>query len=86
MHDEDIPDPATAYDRLEREIVYLLTDPEHSQPIWSVQDMARELETTDPMAVIRPLVRAGLINLTSDGHLFATHAAARMVALVGHVV
>jgi hypothetical protein len=86
MHDEDIPDPATAYDRAEREVVYLLTDPEHYQPIWSAQDMARELEITDPAMVIRPLVRAGLVNETSDGHLFATHAAARMVALVGHIV
>jgi hypothetical protein len=86
MHDEDMPDSATAYDRAEREVVYLLTDPDHYQPIWSVQDMARELEMPDPSIVIRPLVRAGLVNLTSEGYVFATHAAARMVALVGHVV
>lgn len=85
MHDEDI-DPARVYDAMERSAVYLLTDPDRYPPIWSVDDLARELETTDPMAVIDPLTRAGLIHRSTDGFVFATQAAWRMVQIVGHVV
>jgi hypothetical protein len=42
--------------------------------------------TSDPNAVVRPLVNAGLINHTSDGYVFATPAAFKMVAMVGQVV
>lgn len=74
------------FDVMEREAVYLLTDPESQPPIWSVADMARELETSDAEAVIRPLISAGLINRTSDGYVFATPAAFKMVLMVGQVV
>jgi hypothetical protein len=37
------------------------------------------------MAIIRPLCGAGLLHRTTDGFVFATPAAFRMVALVGHV-
>ena len=85
MHDQDMPDPARAYDEMERDVVYLLTDPERFQPIWSVEDIGREIETHDPMALIHGLLRAGLIHRTTDGFVFATHAAVRMVQMVGQV-
>jgi hypothetical protein len=70
---------------LERSVIYLLTDPEQYPPIWSVPDIGRELEEHDPEALVRPLRNAGLIHETSDGYVFATAAAWRMVQVVGHV-
>jgi hypothetical protein len=75
-----------AYDVMEREAVYLLTDPKRHPAIWSVGDLGREIEARDPDAVIRPLITSGLIHRTTDGFVFATPAAFRMVSLVGHVV
>ena len=74
------------WDAMERETLYLLTDPERYPPIWSIADVGREIEYHDPEAVIRPLCNAGLINRTSDDFVFATAAAFRMVQLVGQVV
>lgn len=74
------------WDVMEREALYLLTDSEHYPPIWSVGDIGRELEARDPNAVVRPLVNAGLVHRTSDGYVFATPAAYKMVALVGQVI
>ncbi len=74
------------WDVMEREAIYLLTDPEHHPLIYSVADLGRELETRDAEAVIRPLRDAGLVNLTSENYVFATPAAYKMVALVGQVV
>jgi hypothetical protein len=86
MQDEDIPDPLSAYEVLEREAVYLMTDPDRFQPIWSVEDIGRELEVENALDVVRPLIRAGLVNRTGDGYVFATRAAVRMVQMVGQVV
>jgi hypothetical protein len=47
------------WDDMEREVVYILTDPDRHLPIWSVADLGREIEYRDPEAVIRPLVNAG---------------------------
>lgn len=56
MPDENpILDPLQRYETMEREIVYLLTDPDEHPPIWSVADIGRQMETDDPMAVLRPL-------------------------------
>jgi hypothetical protein len=85
MHDEPNEQPRD-WDVMERETVYLLTDPDHHPPIWSVADLGRQMETRDPMAVIRPLRDAGLIHRTSEGFVFATPAAYKMVGLVGQVV
>jgi hypothetical protein len=74
------------WDVMEREALYLLTDPDRYPPIWSIADMGREIEYFDPEAVIRPLCNAGLIHRTSDGFVFATAAAFRMVQMVGQVV
>ena len=74
------------WDVMEREALYLLTDPDHYPTIWSIADMGREIEYSDVEAVIRPLRNAGLIHRTSDGFVFATAAAFRMVQMVGQVV
>jgi hypothetical protein len=74
------------WDGMEREVVYLLTDPEHYPSIWSVPDIGREIDYFDPESVVYPLCRAGLLHKTSDGFVFATPAAHRMVAMLGHVV
>jgi hypothetical protein len=74
------------WDSLERETIYLLTDPERYPPIWSIADVGREIEYHDPEAVIRPLCNAGLVHRTSDDFVFATPAAFRMVQMVGQVV
>jgi hypothetical protein len=74
------------WDVMEREALYLLTDPDRYPPIWSIADVGREIEYYDPMAVIRPLCNAGLVHRISDDFVFATAAAFRMVQMVGHVV
>jgi hypothetical protein len=86
MHDQNIPAPTAAErgDALERDILYLMTDPD-GQPVWSVEDIGREAETDDPMVPIHGLLRAGLIRRTSDGFVFATRAGWRMVEIVGQV-
>jgi hypothetical protein len=86
MPDENPNERLRDFDVMEREAVYLMTDPERHPPIWSVADIGRELETEDPDAVVRPLVNAGLVNRTAEGFVFATHAAFRIVQMVGQVV
>jgi hypothetical protein len=71
---------------IELEIIYLLTDPDDNQPLWTVEDLARELEEPEIDALIRPLQASGLIHCTSDGHVFASRSAVRQVQLVGHNV
>jgi antirestriction protein len=74
------------WDDMERDVVYLLTDPSRSPAIWSIADVGRGIEYFDPEALIRPLCNAGLVHRTSDGFVFATAAAFRLVQMVGHVV
>lgn len=74
------------WDVLERETLYLLTDPERYPSIWSVPDIGRELDYFDAEAVVRPLRNAGLLHQTADGFVFATPAAFRMVQMVGQVI
>jgi hypothetical protein len=87
MQDEPIPnEQAEKWDGMERSVVYLLTDPLRYPAIWSVPDIGREIEYFDPEEVVRPLQGAGLIHRTSDGFVFATAAAFRMVQMVGQVI
>jgi hypothetical protein len=51
-----------------------------------VPDIGRELDFSDPEAVVGPLRNAGLFHQTADGFVFTTPAAFRMVQMVGHVV
>jgi hypothetical protein len=84
MHEN--PTRARDFGNMERDALYLLTDPGRQPPIWSVPDIGRELDYHDPQCVIEPLFRFGLIYKTSDGFVFATPAAYHLVSLVGHVV
>ena len=74
------------WDTMEREALYLLTDLDRYQPIWSIGDVGRAIDYHDPEAVIRPLCNAGLVHRTSDDFVFATAAAFRLVQIVGQVV
>jgi hypothetical protein len=82
----DKPNQTRDWDAMEREVVYLLTDPDRHPSIWSIEDMGREIEYYDPEAVVRPLCNAGLVHKTTDNFIFATTAAFRMVQMVGHVI
>ena len=87
MHDEDSPDQLHPWDQNERDVLYLLTEPNDGQPLWSAEDLGREIsgDTDDAETAVRALKRAGLVHRTSDGFVFATRAAVRMVQMVGHV-
>jgi hypothetical protein len=83
MHENPTREPE--YDVLARETVYLMTSSEQP-PIWTLPDIGRELATHDPEALVGPLVCAGLLYRTCDGHVFASPAAFKWVQLVGHVI
>ncbi len=78
--------PSERFDAMERDVVYLLTSPD-DLPIWRIEDVGRTLE--DPAGVedaVRGLYNAGLIHKSSDGWVFATRAAWRMVQIVSQVI
>lgn len=85
MPGEGIEDPRS-YEEVERDVLYLLTRPEDGQPLWSVEDIGREVESDEPMVPVRGLLSAGLIYQTSNGFVFASRAGVRMVQMVGHVI
>ncbi len=74
MPDKPTDEPLRDFDFLEREIVYLLTDPSEHPTVWSVTDLGRELDYFDPKAVVNPLVQAGLLHRLCDGFVIATPA------------
>jgi hypothetical protein len=78
-----IPDLAERARRTELEIVYLLTNPDDNQPLWTLEDLAREMDESDILSYIAPLQRAGLVHRTSDGHVFASRATVHQIQLVG---
>lgn len=85
MLDQDTPTPGERLNTLEQMILYAMTDGE--QPIWSVPDLGRDFD--DPAGAedaVRNLRTAGLVYQTSDGYIFATRAACRMVEIVGKVI
>ncbi len=85
MHDQatPTPDPVAELNAIERDVLYLLTG-EDSLPIWSVWDLARAVERGKLVKdTIRSLRVNGLVNQTSDGYVFATRAAFRMVQIIG---
>jgi hypothetical protein len=84
MHDQRIPDERLT--SAERDVLYLLTMPEDGQPVWSVEDIGREIESADDADVaVNGLHRAGLIHKTTDGFVFATRAGVRVVQMIGHI-
>jgi Mn-dependent DtxR family transcriptional regulator len=82
---ERIHDPAEQTRQTERDILYALTDPEDNQPLWSLDDLAREMG--EPMVVdyVNSLHRSGLVHRTSDGYIFATRSAVRQIQIIGRV-
>ena len=90
MQQQPIPDAADRQDTIERDVLYLLTGSNDNQPLWSVEDIGREMELPDgaihAVDAVRGLHCAGLIHRTSDGYVFATRAAVRMVEMVGQVI
>jgi hypothetical protein len=73
------------FDDIERDTLYMLTDPD-GQPLWSVADLGQEMERPDIVDYVRRLHGAGLIHKTTDGFVFATRPAFRLVQIVGQVV
>lgn len=86
MPDENpTPTPAERWDAMERDALYLLTGDD--LPIWSVEDIGRTLEHPGSAEdIVRGLRSDGLIHQTSDGYVFATRAAFRLIAMIGQVV
>jgi hypothetical protein len=78
-------DVAAELDAVERDVLYLMTDSDYMQPIWSVDDLGRAINRPAVDAV-RELRGAGLIHQTADGFVFATRAAWRLVQIVGQVI
>jgi hypothetical protein len=84
MPDENPTPDEPEFDVLDRETIYLMTNP--SLPsVWSLADIGREIETHDPEAIVRPLVNVGLLYRLGD-FVFAAPAAFKMVQMVGRVV
>ncbi len=82
-HTPDLVEEARYY---EREVLYALTDPDDNQPLWSVEDLAREIGHPPRVKdAIGSLHCAGLIYRTSDGFIFATRAAIRLIQIIGRV-
>lgn len=90
MPKDSTPENASHAERnfgdMERDVVYMLTDPGRQPTLWAVPDIGRELDYFDPDGVLEPLLRAGLVYKTCDGFVFASPAAFHLTALVGHVV
>jgi hypothetical protein len=79
--------PADDLDAIERDVLYLLTGWRDGQPIWSLDDLSRDIQDSDSTDIaVRGLLRAGLLHKTTDGFIFASRAGVRFVQLVGHVV
>lgn len=76
-------DPTRASDIVERDVIFLLTDPD-GQRHWSVQEVGSEIESEgDAIDALRGLARAGLIHRDNDDFVFATRAAIRFRELTG---
>jgi hypothetical protein len=82
-------DNTQQWDGYEREALYTLVpgDDQGWQGMWSVEDVGREIDhSDDPMAVLRPLINAGLVHEPAKGYVFASRAGIKAVAMIGKVV
>lgn len=76
-------EPGRDSDLYERDVIYLLTDPE-GQRHWSVQEIGNEIESQGEAAdAVLGLARAGLVHRDGDDFVFATRAAIRFRELTG---
>jgi Mn-dependent DtxR family transcriptional regulator len=86
MPDEKrISEVAAETNQAQLEILYLLADTNDGPALWTVEEIARELDNHDAVDLINELQRAGLIHRTSDGFVFATRSALKQIQLVGLV-
>lgn len=84
MHTQDTRTPAHRMEQAERRVLYLLTD---EQPVWAMDDLAREVESTeDARIAVQELAGAGLVAMAGDGCVFATRATVRLLELAGGAV
>jgi hypothetical protein len=84
MQTQDTRTPAQRMEQAERRVLYLLTD---EQPVWSMDDLAREVESTeDARIAVQELLAAGLVQKAGDGCVFATRATVRLVELIGGTI
>ncbi len=88
MPENPIPEPpATRLERVEKELLYCLTDDPDGQQVWTVADLERQIDHADDASVaVRGLYAAGLLHQTSDGYVLATRAGIRAVAMIGAVI
>jgi hypothetical protein len=87
MQDQPIPDLNAEHNDREREVLYLLCGMRDVQPLWSVDDLGREIESHDHAEVaVNGLLRAGLADEPANGFVCASRAGVRVVEMVGFVV
>jgi predicted transcriptional regulator len=71
-------------EQAERRVLYLLTD---EQPVWTMDDLAREVESTeDARIAVQELAGAGLVARAGDDCVFATRATVRLLELTGGAI
>jgi glutamine synthetase adenylyltransferase len=84
MQTQDTRTPAERMEQVERRVLYLLTD---EQPVWSIEDLAREVENAEHVRIaVQELLGAGLVAKAGDGCVFATRATVRIVELIGGTI
>ncbi len=80
-------DTAEHDDDRRRMVLYLLTGVGGAQPLWSVDDLGRELESSEAADIaVNELLRAGLAYRTSDGFVFASRAGIVAVETTGYAM
>ena len=72
-------------DDIQRDTLYALTEPNENRPLWTVEELARELDEPHIRDHLNELHRAGLVHWTSDGYVFASRSALKQIELVGRV-
>jgi hypothetical protein len=84
MQSQDIRTPAQRIEWAERRVLYLLTD---EQPVWSMDDLSREVESVeDTRSAVQELLGAGLVAKAGEDCVFATRATVRLVELIGGTI
>jgi predicted transcriptional regulator len=84
MQSQDTRTRAHRVEQVEQRVFYLLTD---EQPVWSLDDLAREVESAeDARIAVQELLGAGLVAKAGDGCVLATRATVRLVELTGGTI
>lgn len=79
-------EPMHRLDRIERDVLYLLTGQNGDMLPWSLDDLGREVESyEDAKIAVAGLQRAGLLHRTAEDFVFASRAAVRAIEFTGHV-